>query len=255
MAKLASMPPKTKGQESNSLIARLTDIKDQSDRYHCQTNSAFLTEEELVQVTPWLKKQGAIRIDGGYLGARRCRIAFLYDEDDFVSEVVCLVAKITQKYVQISHRDVLGALMGLNIVRAQFGDIFVLEDKIAIYCTESSAKVVMSQCTQIHQLSITFERSEEPMYLTQQYQTSEINVASMRLDNLVSAIANTSRSEAVKMIETSKVSINHEIVEDCAKLCHNKDTVSIQKVGRFVIEDSQKRTRKERMIIEVKKFL
>lgn len=255
MAKSASMPPKTKGQESNSLLARLADIKDQSERYHCQTNSAFLTEEELVQATPWLKKQGAIRIDGGYLEARRCRIAFLYDAEEFRSEVVCLVAKITQKYVQISHRDVLGALMGLNLIRAQFGDIFVLEDKIAVYCTETSAKVVMSQCTQIHQLSVVFERSEVPIFLEQQYETSAINVASMRLDNLVSAIANTSRSEAAKMIETAKVSINHEIVEDCAKLCHNKDTVSIQKVGRFVIEDLQKRTRKERMLIEVKKFL
>jgi len=244
-----------KENTKEGLKARLYDLAYQCERYGKQTNSVFLTEAEVIQAKECLGKKVIYVLDGGYEEAQRCRVSFLCDELEFQSSVVCLCAKINQKFVKITHRDVLGALMGLDLERSQFGDMFVLEDRIIIYCTDTIADYVMQSCTSISRLSIRFEKTEESFKNLQRYEEKSINVASMRLDNVVSSLIPSSRSIAASMIKAGKVSINHEMIEDCDKVCHNNDTVSISKVGRFILIDEGKTSRKDRRIIKVKKFL
>lgn len=248
------MPQKTKNSEKEALKARLLDLKYQSLRTHRQVNSLFLDEGQRLQAKSILGKSCLYCEDGGYPQAQRCRIAFLYDEEDFKSSVVCLCAKINQKFVKITHRDVLGALMALNLERNQFGDLFVLEDRIIVYCTDTMADFVIQNCRSIHRLSIEFTKTEEKFEHLQQYEEIMINVASLRLDNVVSSLIPCSRSQASALIKASKVSINHEMIEDCDKLCHNNDTVSISGTGRFILIDEGKTSRKDRRIIKVLKY-
>lgn len=255
MEKLVWMPLKTKDFDSQFLAARLQDLSRRCQRTRRQVDSLFLTEAQLQQAKQILGKQCLYRVDGGYPDAQRCRIAFLYEEEDYQSSVVCLCAKINQKFVKLTHRDVLGALMGLSLERSQFGDLFVLENQIVVYCTDTIANEVMTNCRQIHRLSLAFEKSEEVFENLQQYQQRTINVASLRLDNVVGALVPCSRKQAAMLIKTQKVSINHEIIEDCDKLCHNRDTVSISGIGRFILVDEGRTSRKERHILEVKKYL
>ncbi len=252
MVKSVWMLPKTKGR--NSLSARLDDLRRQAERSRRQVNSLFLDEAERAQARKILGKHCLYREDGGYPEAERCRIAFLYEEADFVSSVVCLTARINQKFVQLSHRDVLGALMGLNLERNQFGDLFVLEDRIVIFCTETMADVVIMNCRKIHRLNVEFERCTLPFEGKRQREEKTINVASLRLDNVVAALVPCARLKAAEMIRSGRISINHEMIEDCGKMCHNKDTVSISGVGRFLLEDEGRISRKERRIIKAWKY-
>ena len=244
-----------KENTKEGLKARLYDLAYQCERHGRQTNSVFLTEAEVIQAKECLGKKVAYILDGGYGEAQRCRVSFVSEDVEFQSSVVCLCAKINQKFVKITHRDVLGALMGLDLERSQFGDMFVLEDRIVVYCTDTIADYVMQSCTSISRLSVQFEKTEELFENLQRYEEKTINVASMRLDNVVSSLIPSSRSLATSMIKAGKVSINHEMIEDCDKLCHNNDTVSISGVGRFILIDEGKTSRKERRIIKVKKFL
>lgn len=248
------MPQKIKNSDKEALKARLFDLKNQSLRTHRQVNSLFLDEGQRNQAKMILPKSCLYREDGGYPEAQRCRIAFLYDEEDFKSSVVCLCAAINQKFVKITHRDVLGSLMALNLERNQFGDLFVLEDRIIVYCTDTMADFIIQNCRSIHRLSIEFYKTEERFEHLQQYEEKVINVASLRLDNVVASLIPCSRSQAASYIKASKVSINHEMIEDCDKLCHNNDTVSISGAGRFILVDEGKTSRKDRRIIKVLKY-
>lgn len=238
-----------------SLRSRLYDLADQAERYRRQTNSVFYNEAEIAEAKKILGRNFNYVLDGGYPEAERCRIAFVVDGVSFESSVVCLTAKINQKFVHLSHRDVLGALMGLNLERSQFGDLFVLNDRIVVFCTEAIADYVMMSCHQIHRLNVSFEKSEEHFAGMRQYEEKTINVASLRLDNVVSSLVPLSRSKAAELIRAGKVSINHEMIEDLSKLCHNNDTVSISGSGRFILIDEGQISRKERRIIKARKLL
>ncbi len=246
---------KTNVKDSALFFARLEDYSKQCIRYQQQVTTSFFNEEELVTAIKYLGKKHLYQIDGGYPNARRARIAFLYYSDVFESEVVCLVAKINQKFVKISHSDVLGALMALDIERSHFGDLFILEDKIVIYVSSAMAQYVCEQCTQIHKLKIVFKQSDEALYTSQQFEEQSINVASLRLDNVVGAIVPCSRKIAQELIKLNKVSINHEIIEDYSKLCHNNNVISISGSGRYILVDDGKTSRKDRHIVTVKKYL
>ncbi len=242
-------------KESDLFYSRLMDLYSQCDRYHEQVNTQFFNEEELAKAVKFLGKKYLYKIDGGYPNARRSRIAFLYDEDEYMSDIVCLVSKVNQKFVKITHSDVLGALMSLEIDRNHFGDLFVLNEQIVVYVTKMMAEYVKSGCTQIHHNKVRFEISSDHLYAEQEYSVQSINIASFRLDNVVSALVPCSRKDAVQIIKLKQVSINHEVIEDCSKLCHNGTVISISRCGRFEIIDEGKTSRKDRHIVKVKKFL
>ena len=251
------MPPKNKignTEAQKQFTARIHDWIDQSVVRCKSVVSPFLDEAQQVQVDRICGKRIETIKDGGYPDAQRVRVVFVY-QSQYESEVVCLTACIQQKFVQLTHRDVLGALMALDLDRSQFGDCFVLEDRIVVYCSASIAKYVSINCTQIHRLPVHFEVSNTTYQPNQQFAILNINIASLRLDNVVGALLGCSRNIASQYIESGQVKVNHEKIEDCKRLCHNDDTISIAKIGRFKILDGLKVTRKNRFVIEVKKYL
>ncbi len=57
------------------------------------------------------------------------------------------------------------------------------------------------------------------------------------------------------MIGQKRVSINHKLVEESKRLCNNGNTISISGKGRFIVGKTIGTTRKDRMIVEVEKFV
>ena len=91
----------------------------------------------------YLGKKYNYRLDGGHPKAIRNKIIF-YVEDDDIETCVCLRSRINTHFVKIEHRDVLGALLGLNIEKEMIGDIFVLDEEIIIYADASIADFTSS---------------------------------------------------------------------------------------------------------------
>ena len=64
---------------------------------------------------------------GGYIGAERQCANFVHE--DFMGKpsynISVVKATWNDKFYRLSHRDVLGALMGLGIKREQIGDLLI----------------------------------------------------------------------------------------------------------------------------------
>ena len=66
--------------------------------------------------------------------------AFLYPEyyqvheDDF--KITLYKVEYPQKFISITHPQVLGSLMSLGLKRAKFGDIILSGDQVQFYCAE-----------------------------------------------------------------------------------------------------------------------
>ena len=68
-----------------------------------------------------------VKTDGGYEGAERIRIAFVDSDFNGTVDMVIRALKVNwdPRFRLLTHRDVLGSLMGLGIDRSKFGDVIV----------------------------------------------------------------------------------------------------------------------------------
>lgn len=231
----------------SQMLVHLRDLKRQSERRHMHLESSFLNEEELAECRREFPESLYIRYDGGYEGARKQKVIFPRDEEDDFSDIVCLEALTDQRFREIGHRDILGALMHLQIDRHSFGDFWIESDRIYLYTGSQMARFLCDNLTRISNLSVSFRQIDE--HPVQQFHTRQIEtvIASERADAVVAGLARVSRSEAKEMIRQGKVQFNHVTLEEPDKLCNNGTTVSIRGTGRFTYVGIRHKTRKDRV--------
>lgn len=225
-----------------SLKAHLCDLEEKSKLWHKSLASRFLNEEELAEVKK-LFASSCVRYDGGYENARKKKVIFLRDEEDDFSDIVCLKAKIDQRFRKIGHRDILGALMNLQIDRGSFGDFWVEDDTIYLYTSIGMDTFLIDHLTRINQLSIQFEKSDIHPAQEFHYEVQEYVLPSLRYDAIVAKLAHCSRQDAHDMISKGLVMIDHVLLEDNSDLCNNNVTISIRGIGRFFFDGIVRETR------------
>ena len=242
------------GNNSIELSARIKDWIVQSQRYHVPVLSCFLTEEEQAQLKSMCRND-LVQLYGGCDAAIRQRAAFLYDEDDYVDfGIICLRAPVLKRFNDVTHRDLLGALMSLGLDRSRFGDCFIQDGYLVAYVDEEIADYVKRNISSVRKMPVQFEQCE-PIEPVRRTEMMKVNVSSLRIDCVVAALANVSRTVAAEMIAQKRVSIDHKLVEETKKLCNNGNTISISGKGRFIVGKTIGTTRKDRMIVEVEKFV
>lgn len=234
-----------------SLKAHLLDLEEKSTTWHKTMESAFLNEEEVAQMRLFFPESSHIVYWGGYPEARKKKIVFRYDEEDDFFDIVCICAKIDQRFRKIGHRDILGALMHLQIDRHSFGDFWIANECIYLYTSHAMANFLCDNLTRINQLSVHFECIKECP--SQIFQTKIVTcvVASERLDALVAGIAHISRSKAKEMIRQGYVQVDHITLEAPDKLCDNNVTISIRGFGRYKYLGILRNTKSDRILAEI----
>ncbi len=229
------------------VLIRLQDLHKRSFQRGIHAESGFLNEEDAARAMHVFEGDPYVRFDGGYPGARKKKVIFLRDEEDDLSDIVCLKAETDQRFRELTHRDVLGALMSLQIERESFGDLWLEDNCIYIYTTEQMGHFLIDHLTRIADLYVSFEMLDEHPVQTFRYREIRAVVSSVRLDAVVSALAHVSRAEAKQMIRQGLVQIDHVTLVDADELCNNNCTVSIRGTGRFIFAGTEYTTRKGRL--------
>ena len=78
--------------------------------------------------------------------------------------------------------------------------------------------------------------------------------ASKRLDVIIGAVYNFSRSEASKLIASERVFINSVLTLSASKTVSDNDIVTVRGYGRFILSGEVKTTKKGRLVLEIKKY-
>ena len=89
---------------------------------------------------------------GGYEGAERVIIRFgkeseLLYEQPFPIVYVCIEPLISKFAEDLTHRDVLGAIMNMGMQREKLGDILIKNGKIWVICLENMARLILDELT------------------------------------------------------------------------------------------------------------
>ena len=196
------------------------------------------------------------RLYGGYDNAERCVAAFGDGDTDF--PIVCIrIEPANKKFAdKLTHRDFLGSLMNLGINRSKLGDILIKDNIGYLFCLDSIAPYICENLTRIKHTTVVCKLAESlPEFANELPEVSEINVSSLRTDAVISAVYKLSRSEASRLFAQEKVFINAVALHKEGTVLKDGDRVSVRGYGRFIFEKELRRTKKDRAVVAVRKFV
>ena len=169
------------------------------------------------------------------------------------------IASITftyRKADKLTHRDFLGSLMGLGLTRESVGDILVEEGRAVAFLSEDISDFVISQVEKIGRTGVMVKKGHEsPLPQKGEIREFDCTIASERLDCVVAALCNFSRSLAVEKIANGLVSVNSVVTEKTTKILVSGDAVTVRGKGKFIIDSVDGKTRKNRIILKYKKYV
>lgn len=215
--------------------------------------TSFLSPVEVRLIEQMKPKYIEIQSFGGYPNAQR-QVVCINSTPEFYFDIVCLHAKLNTRHKIITHRDVLGTLLGLGLKRDVMGDFLIIEQDLYIFVKEKIAQYIIDHCTLIANVGVSFAIFDQEVEYDVPKKELIIPSASLRMDCVVSKLAHCSRSKATEMIRKGFVKLNDVVLEENKQLCNN-DYVSIRKIGRFQFIEVKSINKKNRLILRFDQFI
>lgn len=201
--------------EDRLLLARVWDQYERTQRRNIPSATVFLSPREQGLAQTLLNAAGVrsgYRFDGGYEAAERKRLFFLPDwaEEPPEDELAFLRAAFHGEE-GLTHRDLLGSLMGLGVQRERLGDILVSPHSADLIAAPSLLDFFLREWTQAGRVKLSVTEIRRDALLLPQTQVKVIRdtVSSLRLDAVAAAAFSMSRGRAAEWIAAGKVHLNH----------------------------------------------
>lgn len=198
---------------------------------------------------------------GGHGGAERKRLILFpqyLQAEQIEPKVQALKITGTGQFNALSHRDFLGAVLGLGLRREKIGDILVAQNSAFMIVAAELASYVEMNLKQVGRVPVTVKLLAEGD-LDHEYQENfkliRATVASLRLDAVGGHGFNLSRTQLAQEIRAGKVKLNWKITTDPAETVQVGDTISVSGRGRMVVEEITGTTKKGRIGLVIKRLL
>ena len=245
----------TADKEGRLLLRKINDMINISERTFSAVYSVFLDPAQQALAGSVAEFFGNITMVGGYDDAERrlCRACTDEYASDEGAPIVLFTAESTMKEAEISHRDVLGSLMGLGIKREMVGDILTNGARPQFFCHSSVADFIEFNLERIGRYTVKIKRTESAELYEQKYEIKKINVSSMRLDCICAETFGISRTKAAEMIRAGLVFVNWLEKRDPSFEVKSGDKISLRGKGKAEVSDVTGTSRKGRLFVEVKK--
>ena len=257
-----------KKQEDKMLLAQVLDKIEFVKTRGKLEYTDFLDMYQISLVENFLKKIKFenYKLYGGYKDAER-KVLIIYPEkyDEIMLEKnyskILKAVRVTlpeEEKGRYSHRNYLGGIVKLGLKREKVGDILVSDTGADIIVMEDFSEILKKELPSLTR----FENSKIEIIELKDLRKKEIKiedikiiVPSLRLDNIVSDLARTSRSKAKQIIEQERVFINGQNETKLSKQIKLNDIITIRGKGRFVIKEFEGTTRSGRAVIVVEKYI
>lgn len=257
-----------KKQEDKILLAQVLDKIEFSKQREKIEYTDFLDMYQIALVKTFLKK---IEFEnyvlfGGFENAER-NILIIYPEKYNMAMVeknyskIIKAIKITlpeEEKGKYSHRNYLGGIVKLGLKREKVGDILVFNngaDIITFVDFANTLKTELGSLTRFQNSKIIVDEISKIRKQEIKIEEVKIIVPSLRLDNIVSDLAKTSRSKAVQIMEAQRVFVNGKNEIKASKQIKQNDIITIRGKGRFIIKEFTGTTRSGRTVILVEKYI
>lgn len=235
---------------------RFTELSRRAEEHYILTNTDFLT---LAEQDILLSLNIPCQLIGGYNSAERRIAIFGADDapDDDNSPIECIsISSMNNKFSKpLTHRDVLGAVMSLGIERKSTGDIIISDDNTAyLFCLKNIAQYILTNLDSVSHTGIKCRQAKFPLELSASTTNRTINIASERLDSIIAAVYNLSRSSSKELILSQKAYINSRLVTNAGVIIPPGSIVSLRGYGRFIYNGILRTTKKNRLCASISTY-
>ena len=279
-------------REEQILSATLRDRLRLAEKRGIPTHTGFLSAAELSIAESVCRAEGAAPFDGGSYSGLRFLLAGGYEdaerricvflpqdwdvsagegskaELEIASGFLCVLkASVPKGAGPLTHRDYLGAALGLGVERSVAGDILVRQEgqdggreegagadiivlrEMADYLAQNLSSVGRSEVS----VSIAELSELDPgRQRTEQYRDT---VASLRLDSVAASAFRLARGKAQEAIRMGLVFVNGRQAVKPDRELEEGDRISLRGKGKAVLTEVGGRTRKDRVAVVITRYL
>jgi len=243
------------------LAARLLDLAENAQRNRKYKVSEFLDPYgySVAETVAAHYANLELTSNGGYPGAERVKAIFVNKEFRGIPDLSAeaLAVKWDERYYQLTHRDVLGALMGLGIKREIIGDIIMCGQGCQIIIDTSLAGFISCDFKAIGAAPIIVSPLSLSDIASREEKMKEIKttVSALRLDVVAAAGFGTSRTTMSDEIGIGKLKVNWQDAKNSAQSIKVGDIISMRGRGRVEVCEVLGQTKKGRVSILLKRFM
>lgn len=230
--------------------------------------SDFLSDREQAIVEQTVNSLGfsqGLVFYGGYADCERKIAGFFpdyYDLSDssIIEEFpICALKIKCSGFRTHTHRDFLGSILGLGIMRCVIGDIIVGEHgyEAIVFVHTRMRDFLLENLKLVGRDGVKVEAAQqsELSFVTRSFETIKATCASMRLDAVISEILNLSRDKSEKLIVGGSVQVNHAEVSEKSFILNVGDCLTVRGFGKYRICEIGDQNRKGRTRFEAQKYL
>ena len=248
--------------EDRLLLAKLWDKINAGMRKNIPANTCFLSPRELEMARFLFGQPEGLYAFGGYEDAERKMLVYLPDylEEDALSQedspCVCLRAEFYQGDSP-SHRDFLGALIGVGIGRETVGDICVDKGSCDFFVTAEIAPYILQNFTSAGRTKLRLQQIPLTEAVIPEPEVKEIRdtMASLRLDSVISSGFRIGRSLAAQYVSSGKAAIDGLPCEKPDKLVCEGTKISVRGLGKIKLHAVNGKTKKDRISVVIHRYV
>ncbi|MDO4281929.1 MAG: YlmH/Sll1252 family protein [Peptococcaceae bacterium] len=198
-------------------------------------------------------------IDGGYDDAERVRL-FMTMQDLPISRADMQISVVRfsgqTRFIDYSHRDCLGALMALGFERKCIGDIVVRDGGFDVLTNSEIDDYLLAQTLSIKRVPMHAQRLalDDWTAPVRTLKAQDIIVSQLRLDAIIAKVFNLSRARASEVIRAGLVQVDHRACERVDKICEVGQVIACRGQGKFLIQDIEGKTKKDKIRLSIGKY-
>lgn len=247
--------------EDRMLVSKVIDKLEVAEKRKIFTYTNFLDLYQQKIIERILKSLKAnFKVDGGYTGAERKMVVFLPENKSEFYSLPIDVFNITylgKMFGNITHRDILGSVMSLGIKWGKIGDIITGEESCKMIVYRDISDFIICNFVKIKNTNINLKIDDIKTIKPPQQKFLQITgfIPSLRLDCIIEEGFTIPRSEAVQLIKGEKVFVNWEMISKPSFELQVNDTVSVRGMGRLIFEEVCGKTKKERLVVKIKRII
>lgn len=244
-------------QEEHEFIDQVLGWIEQVQVQYAPKLTDFLDPRESEIVRMLIGTDGDVRVSfyGGNEVAERRR-AFIYPDyyepqiEDY--ELTIYELFYSAKFTILKHRQILGTLMSVGLKREKFGDIWIEGERVQFVVAKDVASYLEMNISKMGNAGVKFKEIpiDRVMRVTEQWKESQITVSSMRLDTILSAIANISRQKSQTLVQQGRVKVNWKQIDNPSYEIRESDVISTRGIGRMKVLSIDGKTKKDKWKIK-----
>ena len=255
----------SKDPEERVVLARVLDQMERTQNRSVPCSTHFLSPAQRAASEPLLAACGHPKhlFFGGFDTAERTVCAFLPDwqeGEDWLTDEENPVGAIEATFptgAGLTHRDLLGGLMGIGLTREKVGDILVFDGRAQIVALKEAVPIILSQFDQAGRYRLRLKEIPLTALTPAPVQVKLVKdtVATLRLDAVVSSGFSIARGKAADLIAAGRVSVNHRECTKGDKAVAEGDVITCRGLGKCVLTGVGGQSRKGRIIIEIERYV